>query len=424
LLKIHLLAMKIAFIVTTLASSPPSVPAAPVQSAHAFVDSIGVNTHLGYTGTPYYRFRKVETALERLGVHYIRDGILQRRPDVDARFRALAARGIKLDALVGEPTGGDGTGTVEQQLSVIEKQIGRGAIASLEGPNEFDNSGVPDWLPLLRSWVKRLWHDAKGRPALRSLPILAPTLVNPESRSELGDITPLASFGNMHPYPGGNPPDETSHFESEFELAAINTPGEPVQATETGYTTAINSTDNQPPVSERVAGIYMPRLLLENFRQGIARTYLYELVDVTSDRNQEEGFAGFGLLRSDFTPKPAYAAVRNLISILSGPSGAFTPHELGYVLECVPAETRQVLLEKRNGNYFLALWNPVSAWDVETGREWVPPSILGTLRLSEPAHEVSVFQPNRSRRPIATSPHATAVEVPIGPRVTIVAVRP
>jgi hypothetical protein len=424
LLKIHLLAMKIAFIVTTLASSPPSVPAAPVQSAHSFVESIGVNTHLGYTGTPYYRFRKVETALERLGVHYIRDGILQGRPDVDARFRALAARGIKLDALVGQPQGGDGTGTVEQQLSVIEKLIGRRVIASLEGPNEFDNVGVPDWLPLLRAWVKRLWHDAKGRPALRSLPILAPSLVDPESRTELGDISPWTSFGNMHPYPGGNPPDETAHFESEFELAAINTPGEPVQATETGYTTAIDSTDNQPPVSERVAGLYMPRLLLENFRRGIARTYLYELVDVSSDRDQDEGFAGFGLLRSDFTPKPAYTAVRNLISILADPRGDFTPRELGYVLEGVPAETRQVLLQKRDGNYFLAVWNPVSAWNLETAREWVPPSLVGTLRLTEPAREVSVYQPNRSRQPIETSAHSAVVGFPIGPRVTIVEVRP
>src|ERR1700761_5428121 len=107
LLKIHLIAMKIAFILSTLASAPPSVPAAPVQSAHAFVESIGVNTHLGYTGTPYYRFRKVEAALERLGVHHIRDAILLRRPDVDRRYRALAKRGIKLDALVGQPKGGE-----------------------------------------------------------------------------------------------------------------------------------------------------------------------------------------------------------------------------------------------------------------------------------------------------------------------------
>jgi hypothetical protein len=423
LLKIHLIAMKVAFILSTLASAPPSVPAAPVQSAHAFVESIGVNTHLGYTGTPYYRFRKVEAALERLGVHHIRDAILLRRPDVDRRYRALAKRGIKLDALVGQPKGGEGTGTVEQQLSVIEGQIGRGAIASLEGPNEFDDAGIANWPRLLRAWVKHLWHGAKARPALRSLPILGPSLVDPESRAELGDISPWTTFGNMHPYPGGDPPDETAHFESEFELAAINTPGEPVQATETGYTTAVDSTDNQPPVSERVAGIYMPRLLLENFRRGIVRTYLYELVDVAEDRDLDEGFAGFGLLRSDFHPKPAFSAIRNLIEILSEPDRHLDPRALEYELEGVPAETRQVLLEKSDGDYFLALWNPVGAWDVETGREWVPPPVTGTLRLAKPAREVALFQPNRSPRPIATAGRSAEVSFPLAPRVTIIEVR-
>ena len=105
--RIHLFTMQFALVVVSLTAVPANTPAAPVQSAQAFVGSIGVNTHLGYTDTPYYRFRKVERALERLGVHYIRDGILQRRPDVAARFRALATHGIKLDALVGEPKGGE-----------------------------------------------------------------------------------------------------------------------------------------------------------------------------------------------------------------------------------------------------------------------------------------------------------------------------
>ena len=66
--------------------------------------------------------------------------------------------------------------------------------------------------------------------------------------------------------------------------------------------TEIESTDDQPPVSERAAGIYVPRLLLENFREGIARTYIYELVDMSRDPDREKGFAGFGLLRSNSSP--------------------------------------------------------------------------------------------------------------------------
>ena len=61
--------MKIAFILSTLASAPPSVPAAPVQSAHAFVESIGVDTHFSYTDTPYVsRFEEVKAKLAELGM--------------------------------------------------------------------------------------------------------------------------------------------------------------------------------------------------------------------------------------------------------------------------------------------------------------------------------------------------------------------
>ena len=415
-----MLAMQLAFIVSSLSSAPPSLGAAPVQSASAFVDSIGVNTHIGYTGTPYYRLRRVEHALEQLGVDHIRDGIAPGRPDLDARYRALAARGIKLDALIGDP---GGENSIQQQLSVIEKQIGPGVVESVEGPNEFDNAGVSNWAPLVRNWVKRLWHDVGERPSLRELPILGPSLVDADSRPELGDISAWTTYGNMHPYPGGNPPDETEHLDSELSLAAINTPGQQVQATETGYTTAINSTDNQPPVSERAAGTYMPRLLLENFRRGIARTYIYELIDIRADAGMDEGAAGFGLLRYDFKPKPAFTAIQNLTSLLSGPAPRDPLQPLEYSLENPPAETRQVLLQKRDGNYFLALWNPVSVWDLETGVGWTPPALPATLRLTEPAG-VSIYEPNRSREPVAELGETAEAQIPIGPEVTIVEVRP
>lgn len=421
MLKIHLLALQIAFVISTLSGAPPSVPAAPVQRAQAFVDSIGVNTHLGYSDTPYGRFRKVARALERLGIHHIRDGIAPGEPELDARFRALAARGIKLDALVGDP---DGETSLRQQLTVVERQIGPGVVESLEGPNEFDNAGVADWVGPLRSWVRRLWEEAKRRPSLRGLPIIGPSFVNPESRGELGNVSAWTSFGNMHPYPGGYPPDEAEHLDSELALAAINTPGERVQATETGYTTSVNATDNQPPVSERSAGIYMPRLLLENFRRGIARTYIYELLDEHPDPGLEEGEEGFGILRNNFRPKPAATAIRNLTSILADPGPARAPEQLEYTLTEVPAETRQVLLQKSDGSYFLALWNPVSVWDVETGTPWIPPAIEGTLHLAAAARRVSILQPNRSSEPIATVEGATEVRVPVGPRVTIVEVQP
>ncbi len=57
----------------TLAASAAPVPA---KSADAFVDSIGVNTHLDYTESPYARFNDlIKPKLKELGVRHIRDGV-------------------------------------------------------------------------------------------------------------------------------------------------------------------------------------------------------------------------------------------------------------------------------------------------------------------------------------------------------------
>src|SRR5712691_3345090 len=54
-------------------------PAKP-KRADAFVDSIGVNTHLGYNDTHYNESDVVERKLSELGVRYIRDGLSQGKP--------------------------------------------------------------------------------------------------------------------------------------------------------------------------------------------------------------------------------------------------------------------------------------------------------------------------------------------------------
>ena len=49
------------------------------RPADALVDSIGVNTHFGYTDKPYFsRFAEVKAKLGALGVRHIRDGADER----------------------------------------------------------------------------------------------------------------------------------------------------------------------------------------------------------------------------------------------------------------------------------------------------------------------------------------------------------
>ena len=87
----------------------------------------------------------------------------------------------------------------------------------------------------------------------------------------------------MHSYPGEQ--------RSLNGLYSVNIPllsqvvgGKPLCATETGYHTAVNSTENvQPGVSEAAQAKYVPRLFMEYFNAGVRQTFNYELLDEWPD---------------------------------------------------------------------------------------------------------------------------------------------
>lgn len=75
----------------------------------------------------------------------------------------------------------------------------------------------------------------------------------------------------------------------------------------------------------------------------------------------------FGLVRADFTPKPAYTALRSLIALLQDGHNSFTPGNLSYGF--IPAANgsftrtqyaHDLLLEKSDGDFFLLFWHEIS----------------------------------------------------------------
>jgi hypothetical protein len=414
------------FALFVLALGATDAAAAPVEAkqADAFVESIGVNVHLTYSDTPYAEFAKVDQALQELGVRYIRDGVGQGRPDVYSEYRTLAAQGIKLDMIVGDPLQRYGIGSLQQQLNMIEANFPE-AIATLEGPNEYDQQGDPNWVTDLRNYVRELWEEVNSRPALASRPIIGPTIVQDEARTEAGALSQWTDQGNMHPYPGGQMPDLTSHAESEFSLAARNTASQPVEATETGYQNAVNEVKaGNRPVSEKASGIYTPRMYLDNFSRGIVRTYDYELVDTESDPSLTEQEAHFGLVKNNWAPKPAYTALQRLIKLTEDPGPTFAPEPLSFSIPNAPASERQVLLERRDGTYDLVVWNAVSVWNTQSLTELNPASPNVNVAFEQPIEKVEVFRPNESANAVSTAANVENLSLPLTPTVTVLHVIP
>ena len=170
-----------------------SVPISEIaKPADSFVDSIGVNLHIHYLDTSYGHFDIIKTKLTELGVRHARDGAQLTATDANydklvyGRMRQLADDGIHFDLIVDPraitPLTGD-------KLAHIA-ELGGPALESLEGPNEYDNSGNKDWAKDLRAYQRQLYELAKAENATKHLPILGPSLIHPESREKLGDSAP------------------------------------------------------------------------------------------------------------------------------------------------------------------------------------------------------------------------------------------
>ena len=371
------------------------------QSAAAFVDSVGVNTHLGYDDQPYGKaWPMIYDRLVELGVKHIRDRTYRdgtRLADVAPRMRQLQTRGIRGNLLSGDPLGRYDSGTIEQHLAWVRKNV-PGFVESLEGPNEYDRPyDDPNWQSTLRAYQCEWAQKVRADPVLAGKRVIGPS-PGGVGFDSLGDLSACLDAGNLHPYPGQWSPDTSNAGDLSVHLAAarkVSGP-RPIWITESGYHNALRCTCGHDPVSEAAAGVYVPRMFMEYFRRGIARTYAYELIDGQPDPERTDPERNFGLLRNDGTRKPAFTTTRNLLTILRDDGTA--SGRLSFNLRCeagCTAPLRHLLLRKTTGDYYLAVWPESSVWDGSSRSDRINKSQRVQLSLPAP-HTLEVFDPARS----------------------------
>jgi hypothetical protein len=356
-----------------LAAPTSSADLVHPKSASAFRDSVGVSTHIVYYDTAYGDWAKVVARVEELGVRHVRDGVYGNPSapwrDWNERYyhavELAAARGIRFAFGMGRP--GNKAGTLDQLIGVVAGRL-RHAAEALEAPNEFDHYvGGRRWPDRLAAYNRALYRKAKSHPSLRSLPVVGPSFATADGPRLLGDQRPWLDAGNIHPYTGGLSPDPR-HLRSEFARASVTAGRKPVWATEAGFHNATRAAGGQPPVSEQAGAVYLLRTFLEHFASGIERTYAYELVDQFPDPARRTADHHFGLLRYDFSPKPAFTALRNLLALV-GPAGGRPPmRPLRMTVSGDRGQVRRLVLQRSDGTYLVALWRLASVWDREERR--------------------------------------------------------
>jgi hypothetical protein len=346
-----LLALVLALTLGGRKSRPSSGGTVPAQNV---VGSIGVNVHLSYGDTTYSNFPAVMARLKALGVRYVRDGACAGCVQENARLRQLGQAGFRFDLIMGDPK--NSTGTLQQNLASV-RQIAP-FVTSVEGPNEYDNQGDPQWLSKDLAYQRQLYRAVKGDPKLRHIQVIGPSLVNSASFAKLAGIGTSLDAVNLHAYPpNGGPP--ATNVDEELRLAASEAPRKPVVATETGFRTGGRPLPGNRPVNKRLEAAYVTSLVLEYYRAGIRRSYLYELLDERRDPQGTNPQEHFGLLNPNTRPKPAFTALRNLIKILSagGPTSPLTlqpPHVTATTLDGSPIHT--LTMQRGDGSQVLAVW--------------------------------------------------------------------
>ena len=328
------------------------------QSANAFVDSVGINIHLHNADTSYSDFPRVQQALQDLRVRHVRDGLIDTswKPYYD-RHNQLGRAGIKATFIT----------SVDQSspLLVDYPRRMKDSFEAYEAPNEYDRSPDEHWAATLRSFLARLNIAIKSDPAASRFPVIGPSLARSDSRAGLEGLCSF-DFANLHNYFAGRNPGTAGwgadgYGSISWNLSNVGAacPGKPVITTETGY-----QTDAALPqgIPEDVAAKYVPRAFLEQWLHGIQRTYLYELIDLPSGRSAPD--SAFGLLRHDYSSKPAYSALKNLLRLLADPGPAFVGQELDFKLMGDLSDVHHLLLQKRTGVFYLALWVEEPSYDV------------------------------------------------------------
>lgn len=383
-----------------------------------FLNSMGVCMH---PSSPAYDDTKgAIEKLKELNIKHVRMNPRENDDSGAKMVKAIAGSGAKLLFTIKAPPTGKKTPTTQQIRQSVDKRIDyirenklADATWGIESWNEYDNNKAANWAPPLKEQVKYLYQQ-KSRIS-PSVKILGPSMLGfmlPQhgpsmTRDSQGRLmNTYFDYGNLHSYYVGHEPEsdfqamlpgsQVSQFNknpgklkiaNSFEeriksYAYYISKNKPIIISETGYTNdPYNDYDGK--IDEGSSGVYIPRAYLDTFRIGIQRTYMYELLDEPHTDPPRERF--FGYYRKDGTPKPAAKAIKNMTTLLGGGDKSFTPTRMTYTASSKePLKT--FLMQKKPGEWWLAVWRPVSVYNTDTDKPTPKQASKATITFPSTKH--------------------------------------
>lgn len=354
----------------TVVPSASVIPTQPAAWSDLAADVAGANLHTPFTNWIYKEqgpypspAAAVKATLDYARIRHIRDNLSVNSAAQRSTLHTICADGIDILFSVGSIWSGQTAPNVTTVVSDVTSHYADLEVV-VEGLNESNHSGNSNWASITRTFQQNLWNAA--HPA--GLTVVSPPLADGTAApGQLGSVDAWSDVAAIHVYPGGQKPP--TNIASHVDASATNvSASKPMWLTECGYNTAIHAVDGNSPVTEAVQAVYTPILMLEAYRRGITRAYLYELADDRRNDALDNTEKNFGLFAWDaqvepsWRAKPAATSLRNMQGLLADPGSAYTPPGLQIAVTGGDSGLRQLLFGKRDGSYLLCLWRDVSVW--------------------------------------------------------------
>ncbi|HUC85706.1 MAG TPA: hypothetical protein VL970_10985 [Candidatus Acidoferrales bacterium] len=405
-----------------------------------FLNSIGVNSAIDRRGES---LAKTAECAKYLGIRWFRSGIEDCR-DVRAYIDLHRQTGVRFSW-----SPGSGGSDLPRLLATARDLAAADALLAFEGPNEPNNWGVtyqgekgggqePSWLAVAKLQAA-LYQAVKSDPELRKYPVWSITeggaekdnvglqfLTIPSGAGTLLSAgTGFADAANVHNYvyhPNAAGLEDNKTWQAADPGPACRVDGLFGEYGRTwarhyaGYTpdrlaklprvTTETGVLIEGAITEDVQALNLLSLYLDQFKRGWSHTAVYLL----RDRVDEAGNQKFGFYAPDYTPRKAATYLHNLTTILADSGSGTAAGSLLYSVEPEPSTVHDLLLQKADGTFELAVWD-----ERLTGTNQV------TIRLGTPVATAEVYDPTLGTSAVARQSQADALSLTLSNHPLIVA---
>jgi len=405
--------------------------------ANDFLNSIGACTHISQgADNP----TNVSAALLYCGIRNIRDDGSTNSSKLQKFIDVHNATGAKVSLL-------SINGNIAASISEYEKLAAAGALLAAEGPNEPNNwhvtyngqtSSSTTSMPIAE-FCRDLYTAVKASPILAGIPVFASSEAGGSEPDNCGlqfltipsganclmpDGTVYGDYANVHNYicnPGHLVDNNAWLAESPGTDRIVDglyneygrtwwSPGYngytitqlltlPRVTTETGWTT-----QGDKSLTEDQQGRLFLNLYLAAYKRGWTYTFVYMLHD-------DAGQGYWGFVHTDYSNKPSATYLHNMTTILSDNASSFTPGSVNYTIPSQPATVHDMLIQKSNGVFELAVWSEKASGTnnitVNLGATYATVNVYDPTVGTDPVQNLN----NVSSIPLTLSDHPVILEL-------------